>query len=49
MRILLPDHVKARVQAEVAKDFTRQSTDQLWQKLAATVTPLATRIRRRVA
>jgi hypothetical protein len=36
MRILLPDHVKARVH-------------QLWQKLAATVTPLATRIRRRVA
>jgi protein required for attachment to host cells len=49
MRILLPEHVKARVQAEVAKDLTRQSADQLWPKLAPTVTPLATRMRRRVA
>jgi hypothetical protein len=49
MRILLPDHVKSRVQGEVAKDLTRDSAEQLWEKLAATITPLATRKRRRVA
>lgn len=49
IRILLPDHVKARVQGEVAKDFTRHSADELWKILAPTITPLATRKRRRVA
>jgi protein required for attachment to host cells len=49
MRILLPDHVKARVQQELAKDLTRHSAGELWKKLAATVAPLSTRKPRRVA
>ena len=43
MRQLLPDHVKARVQQELAKDLTRNSAAALWQKLAETVTPLSMR------
>lgn len=46
LRILLPDRVKARVQAEVAKDLTRQPADKLWEDVAATVKPLCTRLRR---
>jgi protein required for attachment to host cells len=49
MRSLLSDNVKARVQQEVAKDLTRHSVDALWEKLAATVSPLSTRKPRRTA
>jgi protein required for attachment to host cells len=48
MRSLLPDQVRARVQAEVGKDLTRQPADMVWEALAAIVTPLCTRSRRNV-
>ena len=49
LRDLLSDQVKARVQAEVAKDLTRQTADMVWEQVAATVKPLCTRRRRTVA
>jgi protein required for attachment to host cells len=49
LRTLLPDRVKARVQAELAKDLTRQPADMVWKQLAATVTPLCTRRRKTMA
>jgi protein required for attachment to host cells len=49
MRTLMPDRVKARVQEELAKDLTRNSADELWEKLAPTIVPLATRRRKRAA
>jgi protein required for attachment to host cells len=49
LRSLLSDQVKARVQAEIAKDLTRQPADMLWEQIAATVTPLCTRRRRSTA
>ena len=49
LRTLLNDAVKARVQAEVAKDLTRESAEMLWEHLAATVTPLCTRRRETTA
>jgi protein required for attachment to host cells len=48
LRILLPSQVRARVQAEVAKDLTRQPAELVWEQLAATVTPLCTQRRRKV-
>ena len=48
LRTLLPPRVRARVQAEFAKDLTRQPADMVWEQLAATVTPLCTRSRRKI-
>jgi protein required for attachment to host cells len=45
LRTLLPERVKARVQAEVAKDLTRQPADMVWEEVAATARPLCTRLR----
>lgn len=49
LRALLPDRVKARVRAEMAKDLTRQPAHKVWEQLAATVTPLCTRRRKAMA
>ena len=49
LRSLLSDQVKARVQAEVAKDLTHQPAEMLWKQIATTVTPLCTRRRRSTA
>jgi protein required for attachment to host cells len=48
LRSLLPDQVRARVRAEVAKDLTGQSPDMVWEQLAAIVTPLCTKRRRKL-
>ena len=48
LRSLLPDDVRVRVQAEVAKDLTGQSPDKLWEQIAETVTPLCTKRRRKL-
>lgn len=48
LRSLLPDQVRARVQAEIAKDLTGQSPDKLWEQIAETVTPLCTKRRRKL-
>jgi protein required for attachment to host cells len=49
LRGLLSEQVKARVQAELAKDLTRQPVDMLWEQVAATVKPLCTRRRKTMA
>ena len=49
LRGLLSDQVKARVQAELAKELTHQPVDRLWDEVAATVKPLCTRRRKTTA
>lgn len=49
LRGLLSGQVKARVQAELAKDLTRQPADKLWEQVAAAVKPLCTRRRKTMA
>jgi protein required for attachment to host cells len=48
LRTVLPDQVKARVQAEVPKDLTRQPAEMVWEQVAATVKPLCTSRRKMI-